>query len=119
MLDGSVPAFAPLPCAAVPSIRRCPALPVLPSTLAFRLPTSSVVLQPLLDRLIPEDEPKSFSGVCVRCPLHIKIPERHNVRDRLGSAFFDRNEMELIVDAPVVRDAIRRAVLEHRLWTGR
>jgi hypothetical protein len=47
--------------------------------------------------------------------LHIEIAERHGVRHRLGSAFFTRNEVELIVDAPIVFHRIYRAVLEDQL----
>ncbi len=35
------------------------------------------------------------------------------------SCFFDRDEVELIVDAPVVRHHVRRAVLEHQLRVAR
>jgi len=74
-----------------------------------------VVLEPLLDRLVSYQEPKPLCCVCVSCPLHIEVPERHSVRHGLRSAFFDRNEVELIVDAPVVRHRVRRAVFEHQL----
>src|SRR4051812_44728249 len=78
-----------------------------------------MVLQPLLDRFISYYEPKSLGDSCGSGPLHIQVPEGHRVRHRLRSAFFARNEVELIVDAPAVSDAIRRAVLEHQLWTRR
>lgn len=78
-----------------------------------------MVLQPLLDRFIFYEEPKSLCGICVSCPLHIEVPERRSVRHRLASIFFDGNEVELIVDAPVVRHRIYRAVVEHQLRMAR
>ena len=78
-----------------------------------------MVLQPLLDRFISYQEPKSLFGICVRCPLHIEVPERRSVRHRLGSTFFDGNEVELIVDAPVVRHRIYRPVVKHQLRVAR
>ena len=39
-----------------------------------------MVLQPLLDRFISYQEPKSLFGICVRCPLDIEVPERRRVR---------------------------------------
>jgi hypothetical protein len=74
-----------------------------------------MVLQPLLDRFISYEEPKSLGGICVSCPLHIEVLERGSVRNRPGSTFFDSKEVELIVDAPVVRHRIRGAVFEHHL----
>ncbi len=74
-----------------------------------------MVLQPLLDRFISYQEPKSLFGIRVSCPLHIEVPERRRVRYRLGSTFFDGNEVELIVDTPVVRHRIRRAVFQDQL----
>ena len=74
-----------------------------------------MVLQPLLDRFISYYEPKSLGDSCGGRPLHIEVPERHRARHRLGTAFFNGNEMELIVDAPVVRDRISGVVLEDQL----
>src|SRR4029077_18826420 len=74
-----------------------------------------VVLEPLLDRFVSYQEPKPLCCICVSCPLHIEVPERHSVRHGLRSAFFDRNEVELIVDAPVIRHRVRRAVFKHQL----
>jgi hypothetical protein len=77
-----------------------------------------MMLQPLLDRLISYYEPKSLGDSCGTGPFHIEICERNRARHRL-STFFARNEVKLIVDPPEVSDAICRAVLERRLWTGR
>jgi len=78
-----------------------------------------VVLEPLLDRFVSYKEPKPLRCIRVSCPLHIEVRERHGVRHGLRSAFFDRDEVELIVDAPVVRHHVRRAVLEHQLRVAR
>ena len=78
-----------------------------------------VVLEPLLDRFVSYYEPKPLRCIGVSCPLHIEVVERHGVRYGLRSAFFDRDEVELIVDAPVVRHGVRRAVLEHQLRVAR
>ena len=78
-----------------------------------------VVLKPLLDRFVSYKEPKPLRCIRVSCPLHIEVRERHGVRHGLRSAFFDRDEVELIVDAPVVRHHVRRAVLEHQLRVAR
>ena len=78
-----------------------------------------VVLEPLLDRFVSYKEPKPLRCIRVSCPLHIEIPERHGVRHGLRSAFFDRDKVELIVGAPVVRHHVRRAVLEHQLRVAR
>jgi hypothetical protein len=77
-----------------------------------------MVLQPLLDWFISYYEPKSLGDSCGGGPFHIEIPERHGVGHRLGSAFFDGDEMELIVDAPVVRHRIGGVVLEDQLWAA-
>ncbi len=74
-----------------------------------------VVLEPLLDRFVSHHEPKPSRCLRFSCPLHIEVPERHGVRHGLRSTFFHRDEVELIVDAPVVRHGVRRAVLEHQL----
>jgi hypothetical protein len=78
-----------------------------------------VVLEPLLDRFVSYKEPKPPRCIRVSCALHIEVPERHGVRHGLRSAFFDRDEVELIVDTPVVRHHVRRAVLEHQLRVAR
>jgi len=78
-----------------------------------------VLLEPLLDRFVSYKEPKPLRCIRVSCPLHIEVRERHDVRHALRSAFFDRGEVELIVDAPVVRHHVRRAVLEHQLRVAR
>ena len=78
-----------------------------------------VVLKPLLDRFVSYHELKPLRCICVGCALHIEILERHGVRYGLRSTFFDRDEVELIVDAPVVRHGVRRAVLEHQLRVAR
>jgi hypothetical protein len=78
-----------------------------------------VVLEPLLDRFVSYKEPKLLRCIRVSCPLHIEVRERHGVRHGLRSAFFDRDEVELIVDAPVVRHHVRRPVLEHQLRVAR
>jgi hypothetical protein len=90
--------------------------PVVPVPLSRVL---RVVLEPLLDRFVSYQEPKPLRCIRVSCPLHIEVPERHSVRHGLRSAFFDRNEVELIVDAPVVRHHVRRAVFEHQLRVAR
>ena len=90
--------------------------PVVPVPLSRVL---RVVLEPLLDRFVSYQEPKPLCCICVGCPLHIEVREGHSVRYRLRSAFFDRNEVELIVDAPVVRHRVGRAVLEHQLRVAR
>ena len=86
--------------------------PVLPVPLGRVL---HVVLEPLLDRFVSYQEPKPLCCIRASCPLHIEVPERHSVRHGLRSAIFDRNEVELIVDAPVIRHRVRRAVFEHQL----
>lgn len=73
------------------------------------------MLQPLLDRLVSDYEPKSLGGKGVSSRLDIEVRKRHGVRHRLGSTFFARNEVELIVDAPVVGHRVGRAVLEDQL----
>jgi len=51
--------------------------------------------------------------------LHIKVSEGHRVGHGLCSTFFDRDEVELIVDAPVVRHSVMRALLNTSCgWEG-
>jgi len=98
-------------------IQTCP-LQLIPNLLSLLDSTGRVlrvVLEPLLDRFVSYKEPKPLRYIRVSCPLHIEIRERHGVRHGLRSAFFDRDEVELIVDTPVVRHHVRRAVLEHQL----
>jgi hypothetical protein len=59
-----------------------------------------VVVEPLLDRFVPYREPNRSRFIRINCPLHIEVGERHNVRHRRCSAFFGRDEVRLIVDAP-------------------
>src|SRR5262249_47884836 len=74
-----------------------------------------VVVEPLLDRFVSFHEPKPSRFIRINRPLHVELAERHNVGHRLRSAFFGRDEVKLIVDAPVVRHRVRGAVLEHQL----
>jgi hypothetical protein len=74
-----------------------------------------MVLEPLVDRFISDYEPKSLGGSCVSCALHIEVAERRGVWHRLVAALFARNEVELIVDAPVVGHRVCRAVFEDQL----
>ena len=83
--------------------------PVLPMPRSW---LRRVVLEPLLDRFVSYHEPKPLRYIRVSCPFHIEVLERHSVRHGLRSAFFDGDEVEFIVDAPVVRHGVRRAVLE-------
>ena len=72
-----------------------------------------VMFEPLLDGFISYQEPEPSRFIGINCSLHIEIAKRHNVRHKLGSAIFGRDEVELIVDAPVVRHDIRSAVLKN------
>jgi len=77
------------------------------------------VLEPLLDRLVSDHEPESLRFIGVSCFLNIEIRERQAVRHRFCSTFLGRNEVELIVDAPIIRYGVGRSVLKHQLWVGR
>ena len=74
-----------------------------------------VVLEPLLDRFVSYHEPKASRCIRIDRPLRIEVAEGHNMRDGLCSSFFGRDEVKLIVDAPVVGHRIRNTVLEHQL----
>jgi hypothetical protein len=74
-----------------------------------------MVLQPLLDRLVSYYEPKSLGDSGASCLLHIEVPEWDRVRHGLGSTVLARNEVELIVNAPVVFNRVYRAVPEDEL----
>ena len=73
------------------------------------------MVEPLLDGFVSYHVPKPSRFIRINCPLQIEVSERHKVRHRLCSAFFARDEVELTVDAPVVRHRIRGAVLKHQL----
>ena len=80
----------------------------------------SAVLEPLLNRFVSDYEPEPLRCVPLGCALYVEVSERHAMRHGLGSTFFNRDEMKLIIHLPVVGYAIGRAVLEHQLWvTGR
>lgn len=72
-----------------------------------------VVLQPLLDRFVSYPEFKSLGGESGGCRVHVELREWHRARDGFGSALLARDEMELIVDAPVVFHRVGHVVLEH------
>jgi hypothetical protein len=74
-----------------------------------------MVLQPLLDRFVSHPELKSLGCVRVGRPLQIEIREWNRARHGLRSAFFARNEVELIVDTPEVGDGIGGPVFEDKL----
>jgi hypothetical protein len=71
------------------------------------------MLEPLLNRFVSDYEPESLRRVSVGCALYVEVREGYAVRHGLGSTFFNRDEMKLIVHPPVVRYAVGCAVLEH------
>ena len=77
------------------------------------------MLEPLLDRFVSDDEPEPLRCSRVVCPLQIEAVERDAVRHEFCPAFFERDEVELIVGFPVVAYAVARAILEHELRAGR
>ena len=74
-----------------------------------------MVPKPLLDRFVPHHEAESSCHIRVRGPLQIEVAERNGVLDRFRPAVFDRDEMQLIIHAPIIPDDVRRAIVEHQL----
>jgi hypothetical protein len=77
------------------------------------------MLEPLLDRFVSDDEPEPLRCSRLLCPLQIEAVERDAVRHEFCPAFFERDEVELIVGFPVVAHGVARAILKHELRAGR
>ena len=77
------------------------------------------VLQPLLERFVSDHEAEALRFSHLLGALHVEAVEWDASRLGLCSAFFKRDEVELIVHAPVVAYGGTRAVLEHDLQAGR
>lgn len=73
------------------------------------------VLEPLLDRFISDYESKALRCSRVFGPLQIDAVEGYAVRHGFRTAFFNRDEVKLIVDAPVVTYRVAGAILEYEL----
>ena len=78
------------------------------------------MLEPLLDRFVSDYEPEPLRCIPIGRALHVEVGKRYAMRHGLGSTFFNRDEMKLIVQPPVIGHTVGRAVLEHQLRvTGR
>ncbi len=73
------------------------------------------VRQPLLDRFVSDYESEPLRCSRLFCPLHIDAVEGYAVRHGFRAAFFERDEVKLILDPPVVAYGVAGAILEHEL----